>query len=162
MRLIDAEGRRLYLTEEERRAFVTAATKAPREVRTFCGVLHATGCRISEALVLTAERVDLPGRVIVFESLKKRRRGVYRAVPVSPELLDGTWCRSGWATPSSPRPRSTPTRSARRSRASPRGCGSRPHLGHLPPVHAVRQPDVRDQQVGAGRGQHPQRLRTIP
>jgi integrase len=88
MRLFDAEGRRLYLTEEERRAFVAAAARAPREVRTFCAVLHATGCRVSEALALTVERVDLSGRVVVFESLKKRRSGVYRAVPVPPELLD--------------------------------------------------------------------------
>src|SRR4051812_28765379 len=89
MQLYDAEGRRLYLSEEERRAFISAAAaKASREVRTFCGVLHSTGCRISEALALTADRIDLSGRVIVFESLKKRRRGVFRAVPVPPELLD--------------------------------------------------------------------------
>src|SRR4028118_1211783 len=88
MQLFDAEGRRLYCTEEERRAFVAAAAKAPREVRTFCGTLHATGCRISEALALTARQVDLSGRVVVFESLKKRRKGVFRAVPVPPELLD--------------------------------------------------------------------------
>src|SRR5919112_791465 len=88
MQLFDAEGRRLYLTEEERRAFVAAASKAPREVRTFCAVLHATGCRVSEALALTAGGVDLSGRVIVFESLKKRRRGVFRAVPVPAALLD--------------------------------------------------------------------------
>jgi site-specific recombinase XerD len=74
MQLFDAEGRRLYFTEEERRAFLAAA-KAPREVRTFCGTLHATGCRISEAVALTAQQVDLSGRVVVFESLKKRRRG---------------------------------------------------------------------------------------
>ena len=37
---------------------------------------------------LPAQQIDLSGRVIVFESLKKRRKGVYRAVPVSPELLD--------------------------------------------------------------------------
>src|SRR5215210_8396828 len=88
MQLFDAEGRRLYVTEEERRAFVAAAAKAPREVRTFCGVLHATGCRISEALALTVQQIDLSGRVVVFESLKKRKRGVFRAVPVPPELLD--------------------------------------------------------------------------
>ena len=88
MQLFDAEGRRLYFTEEERRAFVLAAAKASREVRTFCGVLHATGCRISEALALTPRQVDLSGRVIVLESLKKRRRGVFRAVPVPPALLD--------------------------------------------------------------------------
>src|SRR6476661_10988701 len=88
MQLHDGEGRRLYLTEQERRAFITAAAQARREVRTLCGVLHATGCRISEALGLTAERIDLAGRVIVFESLKKRRTGIFRAVPVPPELLD--------------------------------------------------------------------------
>ena len=88
MQLYDGEGRRLYLTEKERRAFIAAAAQARREVRTFCGVLHATGCRISEALGLTAERIDLSGRVIVFDSLKKRRTGIFRAVPVPPELLD--------------------------------------------------------------------------
>ena len=59
MRLFDAAGRRLYFSEDERRAFVAAAAKAPREVRTFCGTLHATGCRISEALALTAGQIDL-------------------------------------------------------------------------------------------------------
>ena len=93
MQLFDAEGRRLYFTEEERRAFVAAAAKAPREVRTFCGTLHATGCRISEALALTAGQIDLSGRVVVFESLKKRRRGVFRAVPVPPSCwTPSTWC----------------------------------------------------------------------
>ncbi len=73
MQLFDAEGRHLYCTEEERCTFVAAAAKAPREVRTFCGTLHATSCRISEVLALTARQVDLSGRVVVLESLKKRR-----------------------------------------------------------------------------------------
>ncbi len=45
-------------------------------------------CRLSEALALTADRVDLAAGVLVIESLKKRRTGVYRAVPVPPALLD--------------------------------------------------------------------------
>ena len=36
----------------------------------------------------TAQQVDLSGRAVVIESLNKRRRGVFRAVPVPPELLD--------------------------------------------------------------------------
>jgi len=94
MQLVDAEGRRLYFIEEERHAFMAAAAKAPREVRTFCGVLQVTGCRISEALALTTQQIYLSDRAIVLESLKKRRRGVYRAVPMPPELLDAleTWC----------------------------------------------------------------------
>ena len=88
MQLHDAQGKRLYLTADERRAFIAASIKAERPVRTLCAVLHDTGCRISEALALTPARVDLTGRALVFESLKKRRRGVYRAVPVPPALLD--------------------------------------------------------------------------
>jgi integrase/recombinase XerD len=36
------------------------------------------------ALELTYGRVDLEGRALVFETVKKRRRGDYRAVPVPP------------------------------------------------------------------------------
>jgi len=86
--LYDAAGNRKYLTAEERQAFIKAADRAPREVRTFCHVLHFSGCRISEALALTCDRVDFTNGVIIFESLKKRRTGVYRAVPVPPALLD--------------------------------------------------------------------------
>jgi integrase len=86
--LYDATGARKYLTDEERTAFLRQAEKAPREVRTFCGLLHYTGCRISEALELTADRIDRAAGVVVFESLKKRRKGVYRAVPIPPAFLD--------------------------------------------------------------------------
>lgn len=86
--LFDHAGGRLYLTGSERVAFLEAATQYPREVRTFCGVLTHTGCRLSEGLALTVDRVDLASGVLVFETLKKRRRGVFRAVPVPPPLLD--------------------------------------------------------------------------
>ncbi len=88
MELFDTQGRRLYLTAEERTAFLEAAKAAPREVRTFCLVLAFTGCRISEALALTPKSFDFSGKAIVFETLKKRRRGIYRAVPVPAEALD--------------------------------------------------------------------------
>ncbi|HEY1757680.1 MAG TPA: tyrosine-type recombinase/integrase [Bryobacteraceae bacterium] len=88
MRLYDPTGQRKYLTPAERQQFLRAAENAPRTVRTFCATLAHTGCRISEALALTAARVDVPAGVLVFESLKKRRRGIYRAVPVPPALLE--------------------------------------------------------------------------
>ena len=86
--LFNSAGKRLYLTLEERKRFLTAADKEDRETRTFCYVLAYTGCRISEALALTPEAIDLAAGTIVFETLKKRRSGVYRAVPVPPTLLD--------------------------------------------------------------------------
>ncbi len=88
MELFDAEGRRLYLTAPEREAFLDAAKDALPAVRTLCLVLHDTGCRISESLALTPKSFDFSGKAVVFETLKKRRRGVFRAVPVPEATLD--------------------------------------------------------------------------
>ena len=88
MQLYDPNGQRKYLTPSERQEFLRAAENAPREVRTFCETLAHSGCRISEALALTAARVDVGAGVLVFESLKKRRKGIYRAVPVPQGLLE--------------------------------------------------------------------------
>ena len=82
--LFDQAGNRKYLTQDERKAFLKAADRAPREVRTFCHLLHFSGCRISEALALTGDRVDFTNGAVTFESLKKRRGGVYRSAPVPP------------------------------------------------------------------------------
>lgn len=86
--LYDDQGHRLYLTQEERAAFVVEARKLEPHQRTFCTVLHDTGCRISEALSLPYGRVDLPARRIVLETLKKRRTGVFRGVPMPDDTLD--------------------------------------------------------------------------
>ena len=86
MSIHDPVGARKYLTDDERRRFLAAADAAPREVRAFCHTLAWTGCRVSEALALTADRVDVAAGTIAFESLKKRRRGRFRTVPVPPEL----------------------------------------------------------------------------
>jgi integrase len=50
--------------------------------------LAYAGCRLSEALALTVDRVDLAAGTLIFETMKKRRAGVFRAVPVPPALLD--------------------------------------------------------------------------
>ena len=86
--LFNNAGKRLYLTDSERKRFLAAADQEERQVRTFCYVLAHTGCRISEALQLVGERIDFDAGAIVFESLKKRKKGVYRAVPVPPKLLE--------------------------------------------------------------------------
>ena len=61
---------------------------ADRQVRTLCMTLAYAGCRLSEALALTADRIDLSAGVLTIESLKKRRTGVFRSVPVPPALLE--------------------------------------------------------------------------
>jgi integrase/recombinase XerD len=86
--LYDPSGQRLYLTQDERAAFLKASKSLPPHERTLCTVLHDTGCRLSEALNLSISHVDLSGQRVVFETLKKRRRGVFRGVPVSDNTLD--------------------------------------------------------------------------
>jgi integrase/recombinase XerD len=88
MSLHTMDGARKYLTAGERDAFLRAAEQDDRQVRTLCMTLAYAGCRLSEALALTVDRVDLAAGVLVFESLKKRRTGIYRAVPIPPALLD--------------------------------------------------------------------------
>ena len=88
MRLYNTDGNRLYLTTQERAAFLDTARLARPEVRSFAETLAYTGCRISEALELVPKRVQLDAGRVVFRSLKKRREDVYRAVPVPPEYLD--------------------------------------------------------------------------
>jgi integrase len=81
-------GLRKYLTENERRAFLKRILRENDPLRrSFCLTLLFTGCRISEALNLTVERVDLSQKCLVFETLKQRQRGVFRAVPVPENLV---------------------------------------------------------------------------
>ncbi len=87
MTLYDATGARKYLTAEERAVFLSAAEKGDRHIRSLCLTLAYAGCRLSEALALTVDRVDVTAGTLIFETLKKRRTGVYRAVPVPPVLL---------------------------------------------------------------------------
>jgi integrase len=85
--LIDRTGCRKYLVARERRAFARAAHANGGEVATFCLTLAFTGARISEVLALTPERIDAANGAIVFETLKQRKKQIFRAVPVPPRLL---------------------------------------------------------------------------
>ncbi len=84
----DRDGSRLYLNEDERLKFLQASQRFSVEVRSFCETLNYTGCRISEALELTVGRVDIDSHTITFETLKKRKRGVYRSVPIPARLTN--------------------------------------------------------------------------
>src|SRR5208337_3203098 len=88
MALHTATGARKYLTAGERDAFLRQADVADRPVRTLCMTLAYAGCRLSEALALTTDRVDLAAGVLTIASLKTRRTRVYRAVLVPPALLE--------------------------------------------------------------------------
>ena len=85
--LFDQQGKRKYLTVSERNAFLAAAALQSADTRTFCRVLAYSGARISEILALTPRQIDHAAGVLIIESLKKRRRGIFRALPIPPELF---------------------------------------------------------------------------
>jgi integrase/recombinase XerD len=86
--LFDRRGNRKYLTSAERRTVALAALRMAPPIATFLLTLLHTGARISELLALTPERIDRANGVIIFETLKRRKRGIFRAVPVPSDLLN--------------------------------------------------------------------------
>jgi len=84
--LFNVNGQRKYLCGSEGRRFLAAADRMDEESRTFCRLLAFTGCRISEGLALTPERIDAEADRVVFRTLKRRKLS-FRAVPVPPGLL---------------------------------------------------------------------------
>lgn len=87
--MFDRRGTRKYLNGAERRTLLPAIQQEPDTLnRAFCLTLFYTGCRISEALNLTAGRVDLTEKALIFETLKRRRRGYFRAVPIPDSLCE--------------------------------------------------------------------------
>lgn len=85
--IYDSKGNRKYLTIKERQAFLRVAVEDKPEVHTFCVTLASTGARISEVLALSPQSFDIADQTARIECLKKRQRGIYRAVPVPLGLL---------------------------------------------------------------------------
>jgi len=89
----DGVGQRKYLTRSETDQFLAAARKEPATVYGFCWLIAVTGCRISEALAMTASNFDFEAEQVVIESLKKREKRIFRAIPLPASFLD--WLRKG-------------------------------------------------------------------
>jgi integrase len=81
-------GQRKYLTRSEADRFLSTAKQGTLQIYVFCWFLAATGCRISEALSVTAKSIDFEAGLVILESLKKRQKNVYRAIPLPVTLLD--------------------------------------------------------------------------
>jgi integrase/recombinase XerD len=110
-RLFGADGHRKYVCSTEWRRFLSAAETFDPASRAFAQLLALTGCRISEALSLTPSQLDSETNRVILRSLKRRKR-VFRAVPIPADLMARlgqlacgkepdarlwTWCRqTGW------------------------------------------------------------------
>lgn len=86
--LYGADGRRKYLTQDERRRFIDAACAHARpEVASLALLLAYTGCRISEALDLRTANIERGDAFVSIRSLKKRGKLVIREVPIPRSLV---------------------------------------------------------------------------
>jgi len=86
--MFDRQGNRKYLNCVERSTFLLAIKKEPDALRrAFCLTLFYTGCRISEALNITRGQIDFGQKAVIFETLKRRRQGCFRAVPIPDSLV---------------------------------------------------------------------------
>ena len=77
----DEAGRRKYLTRDEFGRFLAAADRLSPSLKALCHVIAYSGCRVSEALALTVQQLDMDRLTITLRTLK-RRRCVFRLVPV--------------------------------------------------------------------------------
>src|SRR5258708_29741392 len=87
MSLYGPSGERKYLNTAERRRFMKSAQRAPPAVRLFCLVLAWSGGRISEVLALTAAAIDIDSGTASIRTLKRRKPGIVRQVPLPPATL---------------------------------------------------------------------------
>jgi len=86
--LFDLKGNRKYLTPKERDLFKEAAMQEDGKTRTFCLMLLHTGCRISEVLNLIYQNVDYSSKAVTVKTLKQRKDGVFRQIPLPEDYLD--------------------------------------------------------------------------
>jgi integrase/recombinase XerD len=86
--LFAQSGSRKYLNAAERRRFLESAQQLPPIVRSFCLTLAWSGGRISEILALTPVAIDLETGVANVHTLKRRRHGIVRQVPLPQIVLD--------------------------------------------------------------------------
>jgi len=85
--LFNRLGHRKYLNAAERQRFVDAARRMPSKICLFCLMLRWSGARISEVLALTPAAIDIDSSVASIQTLKRRKRGIVRQVPLPPKVL---------------------------------------------------------------------------
>ena len=101
--LFGQSSSRKYLNAFERRRFLESAQQLPAPERLICQVLAWSGARISEVLALTSASIDIESGVASIITLKRRKRGIVRQVPlptaISIELDDEFDLRSAQRDP---------------------------------------------------------------
>jgi len=85
--IYDKIGQRKYLNKAESKLFLAEASKLEGQEKALCLFLYYTGCRISEALEMTPQRVEFENDLAIIRCLKKRASIEYRAVLIPEKLV---------------------------------------------------------------------------
>lgn len=86
--LYSPNGQRKYLNGDERQRFFESTKMFRTDKKLFCQLLYFTGARIREVYNLTGNHIDYSDKTVVFETLKKRKKGAFRAIPIPSPLME--------------------------------------------------------------------------
>ncbi len=86
--LRDKKGQRKYLNQTERLRFLESSKGYRTDIKLFSLLLYYTGARIAEIHHLKTDSIDFSNKTIVIESLKKRKKGIFREIPLPSDLLE--------------------------------------------------------------------------
>lgn len=86
--LHNLNGQRKYLNQAERLRFLECTKSRSLQIKLFCQLLYYTGARIAEIHNLRVGNIDFSNKTVVIETLKKRKSGIYREIPLPNFLLD--------------------------------------------------------------------------
>lgn len=87
--LFNQKGQRKYLNHKERARFYECTKTLPLDKQLFCQLIYFTGARISEIADLKVVQLDFIDKSVVLNSLKQRKKYVYRSIPLPDHLLGG-------------------------------------------------------------------------
>jgi len=87
MTLHTGKGQRKYLNQEERLRFFEITKKRSTDIKLFSQLLFFTGARIAEVHNLNVQSIDFSNKTVILETLKRRKRGIFREIPLPPFLL---------------------------------------------------------------------------
>jgi len=95
--MLNNSGERKYLTRSEIQKFLASSKLFEAETQSFCWILAETGCRISELLEIKLASFDFEEGSLSIRCLKKRRKKVFRTIPLSPNLIKSVriWLATG-------------------------------------------------------------------
>jgi integrase len=85
--LFGLNGSRKYLNSTEQKRFQRVVQTLPPEQRLFCTVLSLSGGRVSEVLSLTPISVDVESGDIALRTLKRRKLGFVRQIPLPRNVI---------------------------------------------------------------------------